>query len=112
MIYLQITLQSYNAISIFFASKIIQQHLLFFKKNIILSQNCFLPTVSKRYCVLRSPHIDEDAREHFELKTHKCFIKFRILDPINLKILKFLTFLDFRPGIFYTLKLVKQRSIL
>ena len=25
-----------------------------------------LPTSIKRFCVLRSPHIDKDSREHFE----------------------------------------------
>lgn len=30
-----------------------------------------MPTHIKRYCVIRSPHIDKDSREHFELRTHK-----------------------------------------
>jgi small subunit ribosomal protein S10 len=30
-----------------------------------------LPTRIKRVCVIRSPHIDKDSREHFELLTHK-----------------------------------------
>ncbi|MEY3827111.1 MAG: hypothetical protein RLZZ148_1929 [Cyanobacteriota bacterium] len=29
-----------------------------------------LPTRKKIYCVLRSPHVDKDAREHFETRTH------------------------------------------
>lgn len=29
-----------------------------------------LPTRKKIYCVLRSPHVDKDAREHFEVRTH------------------------------------------
>nr|YP_009392750.1 ribosomal protein S10 [Bostrychia tenella]ARW61312.1 ribosomal protein S10 [Bostrychia tenella] len=29
-----------------------------------------LPTKRKVYCVLRSPHVDKDSREHFEIKTH------------------------------------------
>jgi small subunit ribosomal protein S10 len=33
-----------------------------------------LPTRRKIYCVLRSPHVDKDSREHFELKTHKRII--------------------------------------
>lgn len=28
------------------------------------------PTKRKIYCVLRSPHVDKDSREHFEIKTH------------------------------------------
>ncbi|RME86159.1 MAG: 30S ribosomal protein S10 [Zetaproteobacteria bacterium] len=33
-----------------------------------------LPTEIRRYCVLRSPHKDKDAREHFEIRTHKRLI--------------------------------------
>jgi small subunit ribosomal protein S10 len=40
-----------------------------------------LPTEIKRFCVLRSPHIDKDSREHFEIRTHKRLID--ILDPTS-----------------------------
>jgi small subunit ribosomal protein S10 len=30
-----------------------------------------LPTSKRIYCVLRSPHVDKDSREHFEIRTHK-----------------------------------------
>jgi small subunit ribosomal protein S10 len=30
-----------------------------------------LPTSKRIYCVLRSPHIDKDSREHFEVRVHK-----------------------------------------
>ncbi len=30
-----------------------------------------LPTKRKIYCVLTSPHVDKDAREHFETRTHR-----------------------------------------
>ena len=30
-----------------------------------------LPTRIRRVCVIRSPHIDKDSREHFEMLTHK-----------------------------------------
>ena len=33
-----------------------------------------LPTKRKIYCVLRSPHVDKDAREHFETRTHRRII--------------------------------------
>ena len=33
-----------------------------------------LPTRIKKYCVLRSPHIDKDSRETFELRVHKHFM--------------------------------------
>ena len=34
----------------------------------------FLPTRKKVYCVLRSPHVDKDSREHFEIRTHSRII--------------------------------------
>lgn len=37
-----------------------------------------LPTEKQIYCVLRSPHVDKESREHFEMRTHK-----RIIDIIN-----------------------------
>jgi|TARA_B100000683_G_scaffold240858_1_gene248333 small subunit ribosomal protein S10 len=33
-----------------------------------------LPTKIRRYCVLTSPHVNKDAREHFEIRTHKRII--------------------------------------
>nr|YP_009739071.1 30S ribosomal protein S10 [Palmaria decipiens]QIC19510.1 30S ribosomal protein S10 [Palmaria decipiens] len=44
----------------------------------------FLPTHRRIYCVLRSPHVDKDSREHFEMRTHKRVIE--IKDPSALTI--------------------------
>nr|YP_009509344.1 ribosomal protein S10 [Gracilaria vermiculophylla]AXI96994.1 ribosomal protein S10 [Gracilaria vermiculophylla]QXU75198.1 ribosomal protein S10 [Gracilaria vermiculophylla]WDZ68018.1 ribosomal protein S10 [Gracilaria vermiculophylla] len=33
-----------------------------------------LPSKRKIYCVLRSPHVDKDSREHFEIRSHKKII--------------------------------------
>src|SRR5512146_562392 len=38
-----------------------------------------LPTKIERYTVIRSPHIDKDSREQFEIRTHKRLID--ILEP-------------------------------
>jgi ribosomal protein S10 len=37
-----------------------------------------LPTKKERYTVLVSPHVDKDARDQYEIRTHK-----RLLDIIN-----------------------------
>ena len=37
-----------------------------------------LPTEIRRYCVVRSPHVDKDSREHFEMRIHK-----RLLDIVS-----------------------------
>ena len=33
-----------------------------------------LPVKIKRFCVLRSPHVDKDSREHFEIRLYKRFM--------------------------------------
>ena len=40
-----------------------------------------LPTEIKKFCVIRSPHIDKDSREQFEIRTHKRLVD--ILDPTS-----------------------------
>ena len=37
-----------------------------------------LPTVTNRWTVLRSPHVDKKSREQFEIRTHK-----RLLDILQ-----------------------------
>lgn len=34
-----------------------------------------LPVKRKIYCVLRSPHVDKDSREHFEIRSHTKIIE-------------------------------------
>jgi small subunit ribosomal protein S10 len=38
-----------------------------------------LPTVTNKYCVLRSPHVNKKSREQFEIRTHKRLLD--ILEP-------------------------------
>lgn len=38
-----------------------------------------LPTMIKKFCVLRSPHVDKKSREQFEVRTHKRLLD--ILEP-------------------------------
>ncbi|MBN1484974.1 MAG: 30S ribosomal protein S10 [Chloroflexia bacterium] len=40
-----------------------------------------LPTKIERYCVIRSPFIDKDSQEHFEIRTHKRLID--IVEPTS-----------------------------
>lgn len=40
-----------------------------------------LPTRIQKFCVIRSPHIDKDSREQFEIRTHKRLID--ILGPTS-----------------------------
>ena len=55
-----------------------------------------LPTKRRIYCVLRSPHVNKDAREHFEIRTHK-----RIIDIYSptYEVLQNLRTLDISAGV-------------
>merc|ERR1712224_1138967 len=36
-----------------------------------------LPLKKKIYCVLRSPHVNKDSREHFEIRTHSRYFEIK-----------------------------------
>ena len=61
-----------------------------------------LPTRIKRFCVIRSPHVDKDSREHFEIRTHKRLVD--IVDP-NSKTVDALTRLQMPAGVDISIKL-------
>jgi small subunit ribosomal protein S10 len=46
-----------------------------------------LPTKIKRFCVLRSPHVDKDSREHFEIRIYKRFLDINTTSPSILDLL-------------------------
>lgn len=58
-----------------------------------------LPTKKRVYCVLRSPHVYKDAREHFEIRIHKRILEISY-DP-NIPIFDLLSEVDLPSGIFY-----------
>jgi small subunit ribosomal protein S10 len=58
-----------------------------------------LPTSKRIYCVLRSPHVDKDSREHFEIRIHKRILE--IYYDSEVPIFDLLAEIDLAPGIFY-----------
>lgn len=58
-----------------------------------------LPTDKRIYCVLRSPHVDKDSREHFELRIHKRIIDIHYDSSIN--IFDLLSESDLPSGVLY-----------
>jgi len=58
-----------------------------------------LPTSKRIYCVLRSPHVNKDSREHFEIRVHKRVLEI-YYDP-EVPIFDLLADIDLAPGIFY-----------
>ena len=62
-----------------------------------------LPTKKRIYCVLRSPHVDKDSREHFEVRVHKRLLEIHHNADDN--IFKLLSESDLPSGVFYRLLL-------
>ena len=61
-----------------------------------------LPTERNIYTILRSPHVNKDSREQFEMRTHKRLID--ILEPSN-KTVDALMHLDLPAGVDIEMKL-------
>jgi small subunit ribosomal protein S10 len=61
-----------------------------------------IPTKRKIYCVLRSPHVNKDSREHFETRTHKRIID--IYEPSS-KTIDSLLKLDLPAGVNIEIKI-------
>jgi small subunit ribosomal protein S10 len=61
-----------------------------------------LPTERSIYTILRSPHVNKDSREQFEMRTHKRLID--ILSPTS-KTVDALTKLDLPAGVEIEIKL-------
>jgi small subunit ribosomal protein S10 len=81
-------------------------------RNSLINSECTLkgvvslPTKIKRFCVLRSPHIDKDSREHFEVRLYKRFIDLTILSP---NILDSLLKTELPAGVSCSLKLLEKK---
>nr|YP_010208311.1 ribosomal protein S10 [Pseudo-nitzschia multistriata]UBA15324.1 ribosomal protein S10 [Pseudo-nitzschia multistriata] len=60
-----------------------------------------LPTSKRIYCVLRSPHVDKDSREHFEIRTHK-----RVLEiSSDLSVVDLLAEMELDSGVFCSISI-------
>ena len=58
-----------------------------------------LPTDKRIDCVLRSPHVNKDSREHFEIRIHKRILEIYYDSSIN--IFDLLVKSDLPPGVLY-----------
>jgi small subunit ribosomal protein S10 len=61
-----------------------------------------LPTRIEKFCVIRSPNIDKDSREQFEIRTHKRLVD--VLQPSS-KTIDALSQLDLASGVEIDIKL-------
>ena len=62
-----------------------------------------LPTNKRIYCVLRSPHVNKDSREHFEIRIHRRILEIHYDSMIN--IFDLLSNSDLPPGVLYRIYL-------
>ena len=81
----RILLRSFNKDLINLASQQLRTTLI--KTECNLAGVVSLPTKIKRFCVLRSPHVDKDSREHFEIRIYKRFIDINTTSPAILDLL-------------------------
>jgi small subunit ribosomal protein S10 len=99
----RILLKSFDNQLINLASQQLRETLL--KTDCELKGVVALPTKIKKFCVLRSPHIDKDSREHFELRIYKRFIDLETNVPATLNsLLK----TEFPPGLNCSLKILES----
>jgi ribosomal protein S10 len=61
-----------------------------------------LPTKTERFTILTSPHVNKDARDQYEIRTHKRLLD--IIDPTN-KTVDALMKLDLAAGVDVQIKL-------
>jgi len=85
------------------SSQLIATNLI--KLNCNVSGIISLPTKIKKFCVLRSPHIDKDSREHFELRIYKRFLDIKTDSPT---VLDNLLRLELPSGVSCSLKLLQE----
>lgn len=97
----RIFLRSFDNDLINLASK--ELSLTLSKTECELTGTVALPLKIKRFCVLRSPHIDKDSREHFEIRLYKRFID---ITTDSATILDFLLKTELPAGVSCSLKIL------
>ena len=70
---------------------------------LLISSVISLPTSKRIYCVLRSPHVDKDSREHFEIRTHKRILE--ISSDRELSVVDLLAEMELDSGVFCSISI-------
>ena len=78
MIQLQLKLKSFDPYYIQRVTRFIQSLLTFLNMN--SAKQIILPTRTQKFTVIRSPHIDKNSREQFQIKKHKKFFQIEFID--------------------------------
>lgn len=93
---LRIILQSFSSLNLSDSCNQIINLVLIESPNSQLSGPISLPTRKHSYCVLRSPHVNKDSREQFEIRRYKKIID---ISPYSDEIVRILLMLEIAPGV-------------
>jgi small subunit ribosomal protein S10 len=98
---IRISLKAFNTKTLDESCQLIFETLKNIDTQVEIKGPIFLPTKKRIYCVLRSPHVNNDSREQFEIRRYK-----RILDIYSdsTKNLEAFLKLNFPAGTFITMK--------
>lgn len=93
---IRIILQSFNHLILSECCKNILDVLVDDKSIINIAGPISFPTKKRSYCVLRSPHVNKDSREQFEIRRYKKIID---IQSNSKEIVNTLLVLDLSPGV-------------
>nr|YP_010922963.1 ribosomal protein S10 [Colpomenia sinuosa]WJZ45279.1 ribosomal protein S10 [Colpomenia sinuosa] len=93
---IRITLQSFNHLVLNECCKKISDVLINEKSVLKVAGPISFPTKKRSYCVLRSPHVNKDSREQFEIRRYKKIID---IESDSKEIVNILLSLDLSPGV-------------
>nr|YP_010032355.1 ribosomal protein S10 [Schizocladia ischiensis]QOW07562.1 ribosomal protein S10 [Schizocladia ischiensis] len=95
---IRIVLESFNYKLLTESSKTIRYKLLSEREALNFKGPIFLPTKKRIYCVLRSPHVNKDSREQFEIRRYKTILDV-YCEQNSSKFYRKLLDMDFQPGV-------------
>lgn len=93
---IRITLQSFNHVLLKGCCDKISVVLGNEKSILNVAGPISFPTKKRSYCVLRSPHVNKDSREQFEIRRYKKIID---IESDSKEIINILLSLDLSPGV-------------
>ena len=93
---IRITLQSFNHLVLNECCKKISDVLINEKSVLKVAGPISFPTKKRSYCVLRSPHVNKDSREQFEIRRYKKIID---IESNSKEIVNILLSLELSPGV-------------
>nr|YP_009730740.1 30S ribosomal protein S10 [Cladosiphon okamuranus]QAY80977.1 30S ribosomal protein S10 [Cladosiphon okamuranus] len=93
---IRITLHSFNHLILNGCCKKISEVLINEKSVLKVAGPISFPTKKRSYCVLRSPHVNKDSREQFEIRRYKKIID---IESDSKEIINILLSLELSPGV-------------